>query len=202
MGSAPGRVIVLACACACILAACGPASQPPPPGTLTVSFEPQAVNVANLALSSATLRLRSLIALGDRPPQGPPPPVEVTVTVAPPANASFTFDMPPPPPGVYSRLQFLVEDATIAGTWRSTPFTAHLGMFGGGMVNLFSASGTEVGAGHDGAFTVTVDANAWFAGNLLDTAMVSGGQITCDQSNNPSVAMQLTMRIAQSFAIP
>jgi hypothetical protein len=192
------RVLVVALA----LSACGPPPPPPPPppGTLTVQLTPLPVSVPQLTLSTVTMHITDIAAIGDRPPPGapPPPPIEVQLDALSTAGASVALTVPP---GLYSRVLLVVESVTVHGSWRGTPLTAQLGMFGGGLVDLRSTTGVEVGAGENGAFMITVDPGVWFANGVLDSAMVTNNMIVCDQQNNPNIAAQLISRVTMSFSL-
>lgn len=192
-----GRMLLL-CATAA-LAACGPPMHPPP-GTLTVAFKPQAASVANLTLSSATMMVDHVVPLGNGPPPGlPPPRPPLAIDALSTIGASIDFDHLPQ--GVYSRVQFSVDAVQIQGSWRGTPLTAMIGMFGGNLIDLRSPTGEEIGPGMDATLTVDIDVAGWFAGNVLDGATPSGGQIVCDMQNNPMVTGQLSMHVDSSFAL-
>jgi len=201
------RVLVTLAALA--LAGCGPPDHHDNPGVLTVSFTPAPPSLPELTLTSATLLVGRIQPVGNRPPPPPPmllpPPLSIDATATTPAMR--VFDMLPP--GVYSRVQFALDsdrpdipDVALAGTWRGTPFTAPLGMFGGTPIEVRATTGAELEPGHDATLAVRIDVGSWFAGNLLDQAMPSGGQILCDMSNNPQVAGALLMRVVQSFSLP
>jgi hypothetical protein len=176
---------------------------------VTITFAPNAPTVANLTLMTATMTLSHVHVLGDTPPSGPPPgpkPMEMdSVTFdAIVAGGSLTLT---PPPGLYSRVQFTVENVMLAGTWDGTPFTAHLATFQGPRVDLRAATAVEVVSGADAgvvAFTVAVDPASWFAApSPLDGLMpdMTTNTISCDDMTNAAAAMTLTTRIGQSFSL-
>lgn len=180
-------------------AACGPPDGHPPPGKLTVAFAPAAANVTDLTLTSATMMIDRIMPLGNAPPPGPPPPTHLTVDALAAAGASIDFDRLPP--GVYSRVQFSVDVVMAQGTWRGTPFSALVGMFGGNQIDLRAANGVDLDAGQNATLTVGIDVGSWFAGDVLDGATPSGGQILCDMQNNPATTGQLSMRVNSSFSL-
>jgi hypothetical protein len=179
--------------------ACGPPDMHPPPGTLTVAFKPTPPSVANLTLSSVTLVVDRIMPIGNAPPPGPPPPTRLTIDALSTTGASLDFDHLPQ--GVYSRVQFSVDGVTVHGSWRGTPLTAMVGMFGGNQIDLRSSTGREIGPGLDATLSVAVDVSSWFAGDVLDGATSSGGQIVCDMQNNPMVTGQLSMLVNSSFTL-
>lgn len=189
---------LLVCAAA-LAGACGPPKPPPPGGTLTVTFAPGPASVANLTLTTATLTVDHVQPIGNVPPQMPPPPMILTINALSPDGASLEFEHLPP--GVYSRLQFSVDSATIQGTWRGTPLSAEIGLFGGIPVDLRSNGGAQLGPGQDATLTVAVDVAGWFAGDVLDMAMPMGGQILCDGQHNQTVTNRLSMQVNGSFTL-
>lgn len=193
------RRVLLGCL-SVALVACGQGEHHAPPGTLTVSFQPQAAVVADLTLSTAMLSIDRVQPIGNSPPMMPPPPTRLLVDALSPTGASIAFDRLPP--GVYSRVQFSVDDTTMQGTWRGTPFVAHVGMFGGSQIDLRASVGAELDPGRDLELTVRIDVASWFDGNVLDGASAAGGQITVDMSSNPQVAGALLGRVASSFSLP
>lgn len=184
--------------------ACGAPAQMPQPGTLTVVITPATLDVADLNLASASMRLEHFSVFGDVAPPphgggpGMPMPNDVMLNALLPSS-SFPFPMLPD--GVYSRVQFSADNVQLQGTWRGMPFRARLAMFRGPMVDLRSATSPELGPGQDVSFSISVDPNTWFEGSLFDTAMTVNGQIFCDQQSNASVAMELTNRIGRSFSL-
>jgi hypothetical protein len=170
------------------------------PGKLTLSVLPSAASTPDLVLTRATMRLEHVQVFGNVPPPRPPPPIDLSFDALASGGVSQMFAHLPP--GVYSRVQLSVDDVMIEGTWRGTPFTARFMMFGGAPVDLRSLSGHELTPDDDLDLIVTVDVSSWFAGNLLDSAMATGGQITCDGLNNQPVTMELIDRIRRSFALP
>jgi hypothetical protein len=184
-----------------LVVACGPPEGPPPPGKLTLKLAPAALATANLTLSSADMHIDRIMPIGNvPPPHMPPPPPMLDVDASSTMGASFTFDMLPP--GLYSRVQLSVEGVMVMGSWRGTPLTARLGMFGGGMVDVRSATGADVEPSTNATLTVTIDPNQWFAGNLLDGAMTMNGQIVCDMMSNGPITGELNRRVTASFALP
>jgi hypothetical protein len=181
-------------------AGCGPPDHPPQAGQLSVTFTPRPPALANLMLASGALSLDHILVLGDAPPPMHPPmmpPLDLDVLGS---GASITLTMLPP--GVYSRVQLSFEDVLIQGTWRGTPFQVRIAAFRPAPVDMRSPTGKELAHGQDVAFAVTIDANAWFAGGLLDSATPSpGNQILIDDQNNVMIASALMMRIAQSFSL-
>ncbi|HWE31286.1 MAG TPA: hypothetical protein VHB97_24945 [Polyangia bacterium] len=190
---------VLLCASAAA-AACGPGHEPHPSGTLTIVFAPMPANVASLTLSSAMLVVDRIEPIGNvPPPPGPPPILHVPIDAT--STAEATVDFPHLPQGIYSRLEFSVDNVAVAGSWRGTPFTVSIDMFGGAEIDLRSNVGVPIGPDEGATMTVGVDVSGWFAGDVLDNAMVSGGQITCDAQNNPAVTAQLSSQVAASFSL-
>jgi hypothetical protein len=195
---------LLACA-SLLFVACGPPAVHPEPGKLTVAFTPEPPSIPELTLSSATLVIDHLQPIGNGPPPMPPPPMPLMIDVLSTAPVARIFD--PIPPGVYSRVIFSVDNrngpaVNLQGTWRGTPFVARLGAFGGNPVDVRGTVGAEIEPGRDATLSVQIDVGSWFAGNLLDQATASNGQITCDMMNNPQVAGALLMRVDQSFSLP
>ncbi len=184
---------------ALVLAACHPNMQPPMGGSLAVGFTTAPVDVTGLTLTSATMHLAQIVVLGDRPPPGPPMPAALTLDLV--AGTGGTLELDLLPPAVYSRVEFVVDNISLQGSWRGTPLTAMIGMFGGIPVKLRSANGEDVGPGMNGTFTVTADPNQWFAGDLLDSAVIANGQITCDGANNMVLGMMLAGRVPPSFTL-
>jgi len=193
------RRLLLLVAIAAGAAACGPPDGHPPPGKLTVSFVASPANVANLTLSSASLMIDRIMPIGNAPPPGPPPPTHLTIDALSATGASISFDRLPP--GLYSRVQFSVDAVMAQGSWRGTPFSALVGMFGGNQIDLRAATGVALDAGQDATLTVAIDVGSWFGGNVLDGATPSGGQILCDMQNNPATTAQLSMRVNSSFSL-
>lgn len=190
-----GLVVVAAA-----LGACGPPPMMHGPGTLTIDFKPMPAALADLTLSAVSIHLSHIGVFGDLPPSGPPPSDEVQLDGTTATGMSLTVSQLPP--GLYSRVEFAVENAMVSGSWRGTPLTAHLGMtFAGSAVDLRSPTGQEVGSNHDGEFTVDVDVGSWFGGDILDTAMIDNGTITCDMQNNPDVTGMLNQRVSASFSL-
>jgi hypothetical protein len=183
---------------ALLAGACGPPPQPMN-STLTVAFAPKTASVADLTLSKATLVVSHVQPIGNAPPQNPPPPVMLTIDALSSTGASLPFDHPPP--GLYSRVQFSVDDVEIDGTWRGTPVHAMVGMFGGNQVGLRAPSGHELDEGMSVTLTVDIDVGAWFAGDVLDGASMNGGQLECDMQSAPPCAGRLSMQIDQSFTL-
>jgi hypothetical protein len=180
------------------LSACGGSMAPPRPGEAAVQFLPEGPQVADLTLDLASLRLARVVVLGDAPPppMGPMPPPEVDLDLR---SGGITMRFTDLLPGVYSRVQLDFHAVMLAGTWRGTPFVAHLEPQRGTRVSLRAVAGQELVAGQDIAFTVAVDVTSWFADQVLDQAMVQAGSITCDDRANPLVSMQLADRVARSF---
>jgi len=180
--------------------ACGPAPTPDP-GKLTVRFTPDALTTPELRLDMANLRLGRIVVFGSVPPPPgmmPPMPTDVSFDALSATGASLTFDSLRQ--GIYSRVQLLVEMAALDGAWRGTPFHARLGgMFGGGMVDLRSPTGRELAPGQDVTFEVGVAPNQWLGDGILDSAVVTNGQIVCDMQQNPTLARELIDRVARSF---
>ncbi|HEX4403186.1 MAG TPA: hypothetical protein VH560_00045 [Polyangia bacterium] len=197
------------------LAACGPASSGATPAspTLTLTFTPKAFASTDVTLTTATMTLTDVHALGDTPPSSPPPsmtkPMHMDNVVA--LNAlggavAITIDLPP---GLYSRVDFDVTDVSLAGTLTATgePFTATLAMFQGPHVDLRPSSPVEVqAAGVDASvptIAIAVDPSTWFAPpSPLDGATPSAdGGVTCDDQQNAPAADALTMRLKPSFSV-
>lgn len=193
-----GALLVLA---GVALGACGPGGdQHPPPGTLTVAFGPVAPSVAELTLTSAIVKLDRIQPIGNGPPPMPPMPPRLLLDALSATGASFTFDHVPP--GVYSRVQFTVDDVDVQGSWRGTPFVAHLAPFGGSQIDLRASVGVAIEPGQDATLPVRVDPSAWFGGNVLDGATPAAGQITVDMTDNAAVAGTMLMRLEGSFFLP
>ncbi|MGZ3428653.1 MAG: hypothetical protein ACXVCV_18500 [Polyangia bacterium] len=181
------------------LSGCGsqPGGNGTPDGVLTVAVQPTVSAVAGLQLSSGRMQIEGLTVLGDVAPDGRAMVSEFNLDLLS-TGASFTLSMLPQ--GVYSRVRFHVDHATVAGTWRGTPLTLAVETSDGSTVDLRS-NGVEVTPGHDGELALGVDAGAWFAGNLLDSALVDQGQIVVDGSHNVTVAAQILSRLPGSFTL-
>jgi hypothetical protein len=181
--------------------ACGHPMMPPPPGMATVTFTPGPFATAELVISDAHMRLDHVIVLGDVPPHGPPPMMmSLDLDLLAAAGAGVTLTLPQ---GLYSRVQLVVEQVDINGTWRGAPLHIHVMQFGGVPVDIRSATGQELFSGDTITFPVHIDPASWFAGALLDTATPSStGEILCDMQNNGPVLMELTRRIDRSFTTP
>ncbi len=185
----------------------------PSPGSVTVRFAPRPFDTAGLTVQTARLHIRDLLVIGNVPPppprpfppppgSGPPPPPPNTRfdldVLSPPRGVSFDFY----PQGLYSRVLFAFDRVTIDGTWNRTPFRVAVGAFMGVRVDLRSATPQELGPGKDTAFEISLDPSAWFASRILDYAMVTNGEILCDDQHNLPLAAALNDRIATSFALP
>lgn len=190
--------VLLLCASAAT-AACESGHEPRPSGTLTIVFAPVPASVTGLTLSSAMLVVDRIEPIGNVEPAGPPPMMHVPIDAM--STAQVTVEFAHLPQGIYSRLEFSVDSLAVAGTWRGTPFTASVDMFGGAEIDLPSNVGVPIGPDEGATMTVGVDASAWFAGDVLDNAMVSAGQIVCDAQNNPAVTAQLSMQVDGSFSL-
>jgi hypothetical protein len=156
------------------------------------------------------MTLNEIHVIGDAAPAPPPPgshPMPGMDSVMFDALGPAATITVAPPPGLYSRIQFRIQNVALAGTWKGTPFTANLATFQGPRVNLRASMAQEVGSGDDAGtvtFTVTANPSAWFADpSPLDAATASAnGTIACDDQNNMMVGFQLTQRIAGSFSLP
>lgn len=192
--------------------ACGPPHGMSPRGVAKVTFTPVPEELAELTLDVAAMRLLGVEVYGaaapppsppargpgPRPPPPPPPPMPRDATLDA-LSTGVSLGYANLPRGLYSRLRFVLEDVELRGTWRTTPFEAHLATFRGESVDLRAAMGKELGPGQDVEFTVTVDVERWFAADLLDAAVAAGGTITCDEQNNPMVADKLLDNLTHSF---
>jgi hypothetical protein len=194
------RILVTLMLALTAAAGCEQPDHPPNAGQLSITFTPKPPTLANLTLGSGALSLDHILVLGDAPPPMHPPmmpPVGVDVLGSP---TSVTLTMLPP--GVYSRVQLTFEDVLIQGTWRGAAFQVRIAAFRPAPVDMRSPTGKELAHGQDVAFAVSIDANTWLAGDLLDSATPSpGNQILVDDQNNVMVAAALMMRIAQSFSL-
>jgi hypothetical protein len=187
------------------LAGCGHShdGQTPNDGVLTVRIDPTPTAVAGLTLTSGTLHIEGLTVLGDVAPDGRAMVSEFNLDLMS-TGASFTLSMLPQ--GLYSRVRFGIDHASVAGSWRGAPLVVQLegegdGGGGSGGVDVRS-SGVEVEPGHDAELTVAVDDAGWFANNLLDSAVPdNNGQITVDGLHNLTVAATLWSRITGSFSL-
>jgi hypothetical protein len=191
--------VLVGCAAAMLAAGCGPGDHHPMPGTLTVDFEPALAGVADLTISSAMLMVDRIQPIGSVPPMGPPPPTHLTIDALATAPATIAFDHLPQ--GVYSRLQFSVDTVAVAGTRRTTPFSVHIGMFGGNQIDVRANAGQEIGPGESATLVVDIDVASWFSEAVLDGATVSGGQIVCDGASNPMTTGAISMRVDDSFTL-
>ena len=180
------------------LVGCGGPDDRPRPGELSVTFIPVQGSVPEPQLTAATMRLSHIGVFGNAPPPGgPPPPNDINFdALGGGVRRDFTL-----PPGIYSRVQLAYENVVINGTWRGTPFQVRLGMMRGFPVDLRATVGRVLSVDNDVAFVVDVDVGSWFAGNVLDGAVASGGQIICDPLNNPTITMEVGMRIGRSFVL-
>jgi hypothetical protein len=195
-----GPGLVAWCVWAALLAGCGPpASRPPQNDTLTLTFSSTPLSAANLTVQSATLALSGIVVFGDTSSaMGRDQDRPVLDIVAAGAADVHVEELPP---GVYSRVSFNADNMMLRGSWRGTPLQIDVGEFGGGMVALRSRAGQDVGGSNGAHFDIVADPNAWFAGNILDQAMIVDGQIRCDLRANGDVAGALINRIAGSFSI-
>jgi hypothetical protein len=172
----------------------------PADGTLTLDVRPTVSAVTGLQLSSGRVQIEGLTVLGDVAPDGRSMVSEFNLDVLS-SGASFSLSMLPQ--GVYSRVRFSVDHATVAGTWRGMPLTVSVEPDddnGASVVDLRSA-GVEVTPGHDGELAVALDAGAWFAGNVLDGATPDQGQIVVDNSHNAAVASEIISSMLGSFTL-
>ena len=181
------------------LTGCGnsPGGSGPPAGTLTVDVAPMTSAVNGLVLSAGKVEIEGLTVLGDVAPDGRSMIREFSLDLMSPGS-SFSLSMLPQ--GVYSRVRFNVDNVSVAGTWKSTPFTIALDGGDNTIVDLRS-NGVEVTPGHDGALSVSVDPGSWFAGDLLDSAAVSQSQIVVNLTTNTAVGAQLLARVPGSFTL-
>ena len=180
---APVTIVAVAVALLGGLAGCGGPDDRPRAGELSVTFIPLPASVPELQLTSATMRLSHIGVFGNAPPPpGPPPPNDLAFDALD-GGVRRDFMLPP---GIYSRVQLAYENVVINGTWRGTPFQVRLAMMRGFPVDLRATVGRELSVDNDVAFVVDVDVGSWFAGNLLDGAVASGGQIICDPLTNPA----------------
>ena len=195
---APVTIVAVAVALLGGLAGCGGPDDRPRAGELSVTFIPLPASVPELQLTSATMRLSHIGVFGNAPPPvGPPPPNDLAFDALD-GGVRRDFMLPP---GIYSRVQLAYENVVINGTWRGTPFQVRLAMMRGFPIDLRATVGRALSVDNDVAFVVDVDVGSWFAGNLLDGAVASGGQIICDPLTNPAITMELGMRIGRSFVL-
>jgi hypothetical protein len=216
------------------LAACGSAAPPVvvPSPVATLAFVAAPLTLSGLTLTTATLQLDHIRVLGDSQPAPPPPGSQPPVmdslsfdalgnTLSTAADGgtdagtqtidggtdggvgqTITQEIPQ---GLYSRVELMVHDVTLAGTWKGTAFTAHLAMFQHTRVELRAVATQEVVNGDTLAYTVTVAPSRWFVDGMmqpiLDSATLTGGTITCDDMNNQAVAMALTAQFEPSFSV-
>jgi len=196
------------------LAACGSSPAEPTPASplVTITFVPASLAVDGLALTTATLHLDHIRAVGDAPPSSPPPGAAPLVVDSLDLDAlgtgvSLTQDVPQ---GLYSRVELMFRDVMLVGTWKGAAFTAHLATFQGPRVELRATTEQEVAAGGTISYTVSVQPSQWFFDAtmqpVLDAATVdasadAGGTITCDDMQNSSVAMTMTTEIVGSFSL-
>ena len=183
------------------LAGCGgtPGGPPPPSdGTLTLSFAPASAQVSSLTLASAGVQLEGITIIGDVAPDGRSMISELQIDAL---STGSSVKLGAIPQGVYSRVRFNLEHVAVQGSWRGAPLQVQLESDNGTPVDLSSSSGVDVAPGHDGTFAVTLDVGSWFAGQLLDGATQSQGQIVIDAANNTTVAAQLKSRVAASFTL-
>jgi len=196
-----------------LMAACDgthPTDVPQP--VLTITFTGRPIDVAGLTLTTATIHLEHIRALGDAPPPGPPPGSHPDKQVdnidldllGGAASNSVSLSLPQ---GLYSRVQFNFEKVSLVGTWQGTPLQVDLVPFQGPRVDLRATAGQELRSGQDGTFAIVVNPNDWFAAAILDSAMTSvdpsggGNRIVCDAQNNTAVGVELTDRIGKSFVL-
>lgn len=193
-------------------AACGSPPMVPSPGALTVGFAPLPIDLPELKLDLGSLRLERIVVLGAAPPPRSPMPARSEVDLdLRTAGSSLRFAALPQ--GIYSRVLFAPDSLVVDGTWRGTPLRVRIAKqpWGGPgappppppffPVDLRSATGREIAPGLDASLAVTIDVNAWFTGTLLDTAVMTGGQILCDAQNNASLTRRLADRVSRSFAL-
>ena len=172
-------------------------SNGPQPGTLTVDVKPAASAVAGLTLTSGKMEIEGLTVYGDVTPDGRSMVQEFSLDLVSP-GATFSLSMLPQ--GVYSRVRFAVDGVSVAGTWKTTPFTVALEGGDNNVIDLRS-NGVEVGPGQNVGLSVGVDPGSWFANNLLDGATVSSQQIVVNSLSNGAVGAQLLARIPASFTL-
>jgi hypothetical protein len=192
-----GRVAALAAALALTGCGNGPVT-PPDEGVLTLRFVPTSPAVSPLALSSSRLTIENLTLLGDVAPDGRSMLSELTIDLLS-SGVSFMFTMLPQ--GLYSRVRFSVDKVVLEGSWRGVPLHVQLEVDNAPIVDLRSAAGVEVGPAQDVLLAIRIDGASWFAGNLLDTAVVASGEIVIDSGNNLTIGEQLLARVAASFSL-
>lgn len=184
---------------------------------MTVRFAPKPFDTVGVTVQSARLQIRDLLVVGNVPPpppsRFPPPPGSPPPSGDPaaPRTTHFELDVLSAgrdlsfdfyPQGLYSRVLFILDGATIEGTWNGTAVRASLRPFMGERVDLRSTSPQELGRGIDTTFEISLDASTWFASRLLDSAMTTNGEIVCDEQRNVQLAAALNDRIIRSFSLP
>jgi hypothetical protein len=193
--------------------ACGPSTPPvqAQQPRLVVKFVPSAlVPDERLTLTTATMRLGHVNVFGNAPPPGPPPtggtpdggaPKDrLDFTALTPGGGELTFDVPQ---GLYSLVEFHLENIDLDGTWKGVTFHARPAGFPGPKVDLRADDAQEALPDQTITFTVAVDPNAWFANAVLDGAKPATGmtEIFCDDLNNTAVAHMITTQMAGSFSL-
>lgn len=188
---------------ATLAAGCGgmPTAPNPDNGVLTLTITPADTAVTSLQLDSAALEVENLSVLGDVAPDSRSMIAKANIDLLS-AGSRFTFTMLPQ--GVYSRVRFNIHHVVFQGTWRGVQVQCQIeiGDDGvGGIVDLRTATGGELAPGHDVTLPVTLDVGSWFADNLLDAAVQSGGNIQIDEYNNTAIGQQLATRALSSFTL-
>ena len=135
---------------------------------------------------------------GDVAPDGRSMLNEVSVSLLDSGRA-FVFSMLPQ--GLYSLVRLRVHEVHVDGTYRGVPLHISFEDESSAPVDLRSPSGVDVVPGHDGTFSISIDDNAWFANQLLDSASASGGQIVITGQSNGTVLNTLASRIMSSFTL-
>jgi hypothetical protein len=181
------------------VAACGPAATMPPPnpGTLTLKWLPVSPSAPQPSLTIESLTLEDVTVFGDVAPSGSSIVREINVSLlGTPSPLVFNTL----PQGLYSRIRFLVNEIHIEGTYNGIPLHIQFESESA-IVDLRSSTGQEVLPEHDGAFSISIDDNSWFANQLLDGATQTSGQIVISSLSNPTIAQTLATRIASSFSL-
>ena len=172
----------------------------PPPtdaGTLTLVYEPTPPQVSGLSLDQMRFKMEGIAVIGDVAPDARTMvgyEVEIDMLGAP-----ESYGFPLAPPGLYSRVRCNVDEIRFQGTYNGLPLQAQIEA-DGMVVDLRDAAGRELGA-DSVTFEVTMDGSQWFANGVLDSAVVSGGQIVIDQNNNLAVGHTLAQQAVSSFAL-
>jgi hypothetical protein len=183
----------------CALAlGCSSGGQKSEPGVATIDFVPTLPTDTNLVLSSGDMHLSHIALAGTTPPPASPPMVQLDLDLESPGGVAMLDGLDP---GTYSIVLIEYHAVMLAGTWKGTPFTAHVEPVDTPQVHVTAPMGQALGENENVAFTTDIDVGAWFAGDLLDSATVENGTIQIDYQHNMTLANTIAMSVSQSFSV-